>query len=83
MASTEVRLDDVFVVLNFFRDAIADLLAVIEDDDAVGDIHHHAHVVLDQHDGGAELVVHIKDETAHVLFLLDVHAGHRLIEQQH
>ncbi len=38
--------------------------------------------MLDQHDGGAELVVHVEDETAHVLLFLDVHAGHRLVEQQ-
>ena len=58
------------------------LLAVVEHHDAVGDVHHHAHVVLDQHDGGAELVVDVEDEAAHVLLLLDVHAGHRLVEQQ-
>ncbi len=27
--------------------------------------------------------VHVEDEAAHVLLLLDVHAGHRLVQQQH
>ncbi len=38
--------------------------------------------MLDQNDGGAELVVDVENETAHVLLFLEVHAGHRLIEQQ-
>jgi hypothetical protein len=50
--------------------------------DPIGDVHHHAHVVLDQHDGGAVLVVDLEDEAAHVLLLFHVHAGHRLVEQQ-
>src|ERR1039458_452991 len=28
-------------------------------------------------------VVHVEDEAAHVLLFLDVHAGHRLVQQQH
>ena len=67
---------------HLFRRAVADLLAVIEHDDAVGDVHHHAHVVLDQHDRRAVVVVDVEDEAAHVLLLLDVHAGHRFVEQQ-
>ena len=30
--------------------------------------------------GRTKLVIHVEDETAHVLFFLDVHAGHRLVE---
>ena len=37
---------------------------------------------LDQRDGGAELAVHVENEAAHVLLLLEIHAGHRLVEQQ-
>src|SRR3990167_4130739 len=39
--------------------------------------------MLDQDHGGAELVVDIEHEAAHVLLLFHVHAGHRFIEQQH
>jgi len=38
--------------------------------------------VLDERDRRAELAVDVEDEAAHVLLLLDVHAGHRLVEQQ-
>jgi hypothetical protein len=34
--------------------------------------------VLDQ-GSRAELLVRIEDEAAHILFLLELHAGHRLI----
>src|SRR3954449_351915 len=78
----EIGVDDVLVRPHLVRRAVADLLAVIEHDDAVGDVHHHAHVVLDQHDGRAVVVVDVEDEAAHVLLLFDVHPGHWLIEQQ-
>src|SRR5574343_648976 len=82
MAGAQVGSDHVFIVAHFFRLPIADLLAVVEHHDTVGDVHHHAHVVLDQHDGGAELFVHVEDEAAHVLLLFHVPTGHGLIEQQ-
>src|SRR3990167_2567255 len=78
----QVGVDDVGVLAHLLRRAVTDLAAVVEHDDAVGDVHHHAHVVLDQHDGGAVLVVDVEDEAAHVLLFLDVHAGHRFVQQQ-
>ena len=36
--------------------AVGDLAAVVEHRDAVGQVHHHADVVLDQDDGDAEPV---------------------------
>ena len=47
MPGAQIGADHFFVVAHFIRCAVADLLAVIEDDDAVGDIHDDAHVVLD------------------------------------
>ena len=64
------------------RRAVGDLPPVVEHDHAVGDVHDHAHVVLDEGDRGAELVAHVEDEAAHVLLLLDVHARHGLVEQE-
>ena len=78
----EVRVDDGLAAADRGGIAVADLAPVVEHDDAVGNVHHHAHVVLDQHDRRAVLLVDVEDEPAHVLFLLDVHAGHRLVEQQ-
>ena len=62
--------------------AVGDLLAVVEHHDPVRKVHDHAHVVLDQRDRGAALPVHVEDEAAHVLLLLQVHAGHGLVEQK-
>src|SRR3972149_9844213 len=70
------------VGLHFVWPAFGNLHAVVEHHDEIRKIHHHSHVVLDQCDGGAELVVHIEDEAGHVLLLLHVHAGHRLPPQQ-
>ena len=61
--------------------AFGDLAAEIEHHDAMGDIHHHAHVVLDHHHGHAELFVEVDDVARHVFLLFEVHAGHRLVEQ--
>ena len=82
MRHAEIRLDHRGIAPDLVRCSIGDLAAVVEHHDPVRYVHHHAHVVLDQRDRGAELVVHVKDETAHVLLLFDVHARHRLIEQQ-
>ena len=49
---------------------------------AVRDVHHDAHVVLDHHHRGPALLVDVEDEAGHVLLLLGVHAGHRLVEEE-
>src|SRR5512144_2202962 len=72
---SEVGVNHALAAADVVRRPVADLLAVVEHHDAVGDVHHHAHVMLDQHDGGAELVVDVEHETAHVLLFLEVHAG--------
>src|SRR4051812_10694611 len=47
MGNPQVSGDHVLVPAHFVRRAVADLLAVVEHDHAVTDVHHHAHVVLD------------------------------------
>src|SRR3546814_7270964 len=81
VAHAEIGVDDLLVGSNLVGRAVGDLAAVVEHHHPVGDVHDHAHVVLDQHDGGAELLVGLEDEARHILLLLDVHAGHRLVEQ--
>src|SRR5712691_11130614 len=66
----QIGADHVLVALDLFRDRVGDLAAVIEHDHAVGQIHHHAHIVLDQRDRGAVMVVHVENEARHVLLLL-------------
>jgi hypothetical protein len=78
----QVGLDHFGVVAHFLWRAVPDLLAVVQHHHAVADVHHHAHVVLDQHHGGAELVVHVQHKAAHVLLFFHVHACHGLVQQQ-
>ena len=62
--------------------AFGDLVAVIEHHYAVRQIHHHAHIVLDQCDRGAIVIVHVEHETRHVLFFFEVHPGHGFVKQK-
>jgi hypothetical protein len=78
----QIGLDHRRVVPHLVGRAVGQKLAVVEHHDPVRDVHDHAHVVLDQRDRGAELLVDVEHEAAHVLLLLEVHPGHRLIEQQ-
>src|SRR3954464_333696 len=82
MRNTQVSSDDALILANLVRSAIADLATIVEHDDAVADIHHHAHVMLDEHDCGAEFIINVQNEAAHVLLFFDIHPGHRLIQQQ-
>ena len=47
----------------------------------MGDVHDDAHVVLDHDHRHPELLVQVDDVARHVLLLFEVHAGHRLVEQ--
>src|SRR6056297_2535753 len=82
MRHPQIGVDHSLVAAHLVGRAVADLLAVIHHHDAVAEVHDHAHVVLDQGDGGAELVVDVENEAAHVLLFLDVHPRHRLVQQQ-
>src|SRR5215831_15295846 len=82
MGDSEVGVHDRLILAHDLRRAVGDLPAVVEHDHAVGDVHDHAHVVLDEGDGGAELVVHVEDEAGHVLLLLHVHPRHGLVEEE-
>src|SRR3972149_4164292 len=79
---SDVRLDDARVVGDLGRRSFRDLHAEIEDAHPVADVHHHAEVVLDQQDRDAPLLVDVEDEAGHVFLLLQVHPGHRLVEEQ-
>src|SRR2546425_8768769 len=82
MARPEIGVEDRRGLAHVLGWTVGDLAPVVQDGDTVGDVHDHAHVVLDERDRRAELAVHVEDEARHVLLLLDVHAGHRLVEQQ-
>ena len=70
------------VLLDFLRRPLGDLLAVVEHRDAIGDVHDHAHVVLDHQHRELLFVSELVDEGREVRRLLRVHPGSRLVEQQ-
>src|ERR687893_3326650 len=78
----EVGVDHILVALDLLRQPVGDADPVVEHHDAVAQIHHYAHVVLDERDRGAEMLAHVEHEAAHILLLLHIHAGHRLVEQE-
>ena len=67
---------------HFGRRALGDLAAEIQHMNAVGNIHHDPHLVLDHQHGDAELVADIEHEARDVLGLLLVHARDHFVEQQ-
>src|SRR5882724_2178220 len=82
MRHPQVGVDHRRVVPHLVRRPVGDLAPVVQRHHVPGDVHHHAHVVLDEGHGGPELVVHPENEPAHVLLLLDVHARHGLVEEE-
>src|SRR5216683_2691673 len=82
MCDAEIGVDDGLILLDLIRRAVSNLHAMIEHHHAMGEIHHHSHVVLDQRDGCAVMVVYVDDEPRHVLLLFEVHACHRLVEEK-
>src|SRR5215475_7407898 len=75
----QVGFDDLWAFFHCLRCTFSNFFAQIEDDHAFRNIHHDPHVVLNEHDGGAPLFIHIEDEASHILFLLDIHATHGLV----
>ncbi len=77
----QVGIDHFLVVLDFVGGALGDLLAEVQHRDLVGDVHHQAHVVLDQQDGDAP-VADLKEEFHQGFGLGGVQPGRRLVEQE-
>ncbi len=67
---------------DLFGRPVGDLLAVIEDDDVVGDAHHHAHVVLDEQNGDVVLLADRIEELVEPLALAGVEPGGGLVEAE-
>ena len=76
----KVGLDDPGIAPDRLRRPLRDLLAVIEHHDALGDVHHHVHVVLDEHDGLARAVER-PDLLLHLVDHRRIDGGGRLVEQ--
>src|SRR2546430_1817988 len=62
------------------RRAVGDQLAEVQHVDAIGEVHHHLHVMFDHQHRDAELVADVQREARDVFLLLAVHARDDLIE---
>src|SRR5438093_1424989 len=80
-AAAKVDLSDLGVALNDLGRAIEHDLAPVQHGHLVGQVHHHAHVVLDQDDRHGAWDV--GDQLRHALALGRSKAGRWLVEQQH
>src|SRR5262249_49793446 len=78
---SEERGDHALVAANRRRWALGDLLAMIEDDDLVAELHHERHVVLD-HEERPALAAQGPDDVAELPPNQRMHARQRLIEHQ-
>src|SRR5437773_9570139 len=79
--SAEVGFDDSWIAVDLLGQAFGDLHAVIHDDDAIRDLHHQRHVMLDKEDR-QPAVAHGADESRDLDPLIGVHAGCGFVEQQ-
>ena len=80
--AAEIGFRDGRIAPHFGGRALGDLAAEIQDMNAVGDVHHDPHLVLDHQYGNAKLVADIEHEAGDVLGLLLVHARDHFVEQQ-
>ena len=62
--------------------ALGEEAALVEHGDAVGQLEHHPHVVLDQHDRVAAVAVQAADQAGDLVGLLVAHPRGRLVQQQ-
>src|SRR5438105_4015985 len=72
MHRSEIGVEHGLILADLLGRAVGDLATVVEHGHAVGDVHDHAHVVLDQRDRGAEFGVDVEGGAGHLFFLLAV-----------
>src|SRR5436309_2041080 len=78
----KISLDDGGIVPDHVRRALGNDPPIIEHHYPIRDAHHHRHVVLDKQDGYAA-VADVSDQLHEGVRFRGVHAGDRLVEQQH
>src|SRR5712691_5645811 len=79
---TQVCIDHGLIGPHYVRRAISNLTTIVEHHEAVRDIHHDPHIMLDEHAGDAELVPNVEDKPTHIGLFFHVHPGHGFIEQE-
>src|ERR1035437_10852038 len=82
-AVTKVGLHHKRIVLDLFRRALCDLLAVVENVNYLGQSHDHPHIVLNHQQRHSELTGNAFTGRNDLLSLAAVHPRGRLIEHEH
>ena len=80
-AFPEIRLNHAGIAANDVGIAFGNFGAVIKHRDTLGNRHHQAHIMFDEHDRQAQFIAQAADELGRRDGLLGVHAGGRLIKQ--
>jgi len=80
--AAEIRLAHDGGVDDLRRRAVGHELALVQHDDAVGELFHHVHLVLDQQDGLVATPADGGDDVEDGRDLVDAHAGGRLVEHE-
>src|SRR5262245_20688188 len=82
LAAAEIGFDDAGVLLDVGGAPLGNLLPVVEHGDVVGDLHDHAHVVLDEEDGEAEVAHQLAQESHETARFSLGHARGGLVEEE-
>src|SRR5512145_2704747 len=80
--TAQVGLDHTGIGSNLSRRALGDLLAVIKNGNAIRDIHHNFHIVLDQQNRNPKLIAQTMGQLDHLVSFAWVHTGRWLIQQK-
>src|ERR1700682_1331959 len=81
--ASEVRFDHLGILGHLGRPPLGDLAAVVQDGDAVGDLHHEPDHVLDEQDGDAALIPDAAQERIDLRHPHHAEADGRLVEKEH
>ena len=80
VVDAEIGGDDLRICAYGFGIPIGNLAAIFQHDDVVGNLHDHRHVVLDQQDRGAGVVLDVHQKRVERQRLLRIEAGGGLVE---
>ena len=75
----EEPLNVVTVTLKEGSNPNCNYLSIIQNNNIIGNIHHHPHIMLDQNHRCSDLVIYFEDKSAHLPFFFYVHPSHRFI----
>jgi hypothetical protein len=81
-SSTEIGLDDLWVLLNFGRGTLCDLFPIIQYGDEFRDTHYDPHLMFDEKDRDPQLITEVPDKIHHIPRLSRIHACCGFVEEQ-